>query len=221
MSDTGNPSPTPEPNPNPTPSDSPPQDPPLQDPPKEDVPKEPILGEDKPKEETAPEPFDPEKLAFPEGFQKDDEVFGEFTNVANEHKLTGPAAQQLLNLHAKAVQKATDQLMTQWDQQQETWKREVMADKEIGGDKLQEVRQTFAKVAENSELSDPEFKKALVFTGAGNNPAIIRTLYRWASRLSEGGSVQGNPPPRGQGQQTLGTAIYGPEGPHTGGPKLS
>lgn len=178
-----------------------------------------ILGEEK-KEEAVVEPFDPEKITFPEGFEKDEALFGEFTNVAKEHGLTGPAAQKLLDLAVKQAQAANQKLEAAWNKQQEAWQTEIKADKEIGGDKLEGMLQTFSKVANDSELSDPKFREALHMTGAGNHPAIVRTLARWAKALSEGGPVQGTPAAERRTPSTLGEAFY-PGGPHQGGPKLS
>ena len=168
----------------------------------------------------APEPFDAEKITLPEGLSKDDALFGDFTNLAKEHGLPMPVAQTLVDLAAKQVQAANQKLQASWDKQNSDWQAEVRADKEIGGDNLQGVLQTFSKVASDPELSDPKFREALAFTGAGNHPAIVRTLTRWAKALSEGGPVRGTPTAGTRQPSTLGEAIYGPSGPHTGGPRL-
>ena len=167
-----------------------------------------------------PAPFDVEKITIPEGLSKDDALFGDFANIAKEHGLTGSVAQTLVDLAAKQVQAANQKLQANWDKQNEDWQAEIRADKEIGGDKLAEVLQTFSKVASDTELSDPKFREALAFTGAGNHPAIVRTLARWAKALSEGGPVRGTPAAASRQPSTLGEAIYGPSGPHTGGPRL-
>jgi hypothetical protein len=169
----------------------------------------------------APEAFDPEKLALPEGMNKDDALWEDFTKLAKEHGLSGPAAQTMIDLAAKQVQSVSQKLQASWDKQNEDWQAEIKADKDIGGDKLNGTLQTFAKVASNPELSDPKFREALAFTGAGNHPAIVRTLARWAKALSEGGPVQGGPAGESRVPETLGQAFYGPNGPHVGGPRLS
>ena len=181
-----------------------------------EAPTESLLGE------VQPEPFDAEKITVPEGMSKDDALWSDFTNLATEHKLTGPVAQGLIDLAAKQVQAASQKLQASWDKQNADWQAEIRADKEIGGDKLNGTLQTFSKVASNPELSDPKFREALAITGAGNNPAIVRTLTRWAKALSEGGPVQGGPTTgTGARPQTLGEAFYGADGPHAGGPRIS
>ena len=180
-------------------------------------PNESVLGE----EPKAPlEAFDPEKLTLPEGITKDEALFGEFTNLAKEHGLAMPVAQNLLALAAKQSAAVSQKLQADWDKQNADWQAEIKADKEIGGDKLDGALQTFAKVANDPELSDPKLREALAFTGAGNHPAIVRTLVRWAKALSEGGPVRGAPA-TARAPGTLGEAIYGSGGPHVGGPRLS
>lgn len=167
------------------------------------------------------EPFDAEKITLPEGLAKDDALFGEFTNLAKEHGLAMPAAQTLLELAAKQSAAVSQKLQANWDKQNADWQAEIRADKEIGGDNLDGALQTFAKVASDPELSDPKLREALAFTGAGNHPAIVRTLVRWAKALSEGGPVRGAPTSSNRAPGSLGEAIYGSGGPHIGGPRLN
>jgi len=170
-------------------------------------------------------PFDAEKLTLPDGFDKSAEPFVEFMNLAKETGLSGEVAQKLVDFHLKHTQNASQALTESWEAQQEKWVGEVKVDKEIGN--IESLRQTIAKVADNTDLTDPEFRNALAFTGAGNHPAILRTLFRWAKALGEGSSIAGSPPARNANSAavneapSLATALYGPTGPHSGGPKLS
>ena len=170
-----------------------------------------LLGGAEAETETAPppEPFDPEAIKFPDGVTREEALFTDFTDIAKEHGLTGPAAQRLIDLAAKQLQTATQKQQAVWEQQNAEWQAQIKADKEIGGDKLTVVLQTFAKVASNPELSDPQFREALAATGAGNHPAIVRTLARWAKALSEGGPIQGGPAGSSRIPQTLGEVFYG------------
>lgn len=175
--------------------------------------------------EPAADPFDPEKLTLPDGFEAGAQ-FDEFKELAKEAGISGTHAQKMVALAATAMKANMDKVYGEWNETQTKWVSEVKADPELGGTKLDEVKQTISKLLDNSELSDPKFREALDFTGAGNNPAIIRTLYRWAQRLSEGGSVSGDPAARNPNgslsteRPGLAQAIYGPSGPHTGGPKF-
>jgi len=170
-----------------------------------------LLGDVAPEAESAPppDPFDPETIKFPDGVTREEALFNDFTDIAKEHGLTGPAAQRLIDLAAKQLATATQRQQAVWEQQNAEWQAQIKADKEIGGDKLPGTLQTFAKVASNPELSDPAFREALAATGAGNHPAIVRTLARWAKALSEGGPIQGGPAGSSRTPQTLGEVFYG------------
>lgn len=174
---------------------------------------------------TVPEPLDAEKLTVPDGIDTKGEAFTEFTGLAAELGITNEVAQKLIDYHHKHQTAASAALAASWQSTQDGWVAEVKADKEIGN--LDTLRQTIAKVADNPQLTDPGFKEALAFTGAGNNPAVLRTLYRWAQALGEGTSVIGGVPARQangalstSGPASLATAIYGANGPHKGGPNL-
>lgn len=205
-------SPTPSPESEPTPTPTPKEDPK----PNGDEPEaaSSLLGDE------GPEPFDPEKLTIPEGMKKDDPLFADFTNLAKEHQISAGAAQSFIDLAAKQTAAASQKLLAEWDKQQADWQAQVRGDKEIGGDKLAATLQTFSKVANDPELSDPGFREALAFTGAGNHPAVVKTLVKWAKALSEGGPVAGEPASTRSRPATIGEAFYGPNGPHSGGPRL-
>ena len=163
-----------------------------------------LLADDPPAAEPAgdpaPEPVEPEApaapdysaLKLPEGLAADDPLFTDFTAVAAEHKLTPEAAQSLIDkvlpgitkqiadLQAEPVRLATERLSE--------WTKTVMADPEIGGAKLAEVKTTVARAMASYGNPD-EIKAALNETGAGSNPVLIRWFNRMASALSEGSHV--------------------------------
>lgn len=171
-------------------------------------------------------PFDLEKITLPENFEKT-EAFTKFGELAAEHKLSLPAAQALFDLYHNEISERVKSDMSFWSTQQSKWLEEVQKDSELGGDKLPNVKQTVARVLDNTELSDPGFRAALDFSGMGSNPAVVRTLYRWAARLTEGGAVSGGDPPARNRDGSLASqrpapaqSLYGPDGPYTGGPKI-
>jgi len=182
-----------------------------------------LLGEAPPPAEPG---YDAGNLSLPDGFKAEGEGFDAFSALMKTSGASQKTAQELVDLYGKSITAALKSQMDDWHKQQGDWQREVQADPELGGSKLDVVRQTVSKVLDNPELSDPKFREALVFTGAGNHPAIIRTLYRWAKSLSEGGAVIGGAPDRGRDGSINGerpsaaTSLYGPGGPHSGGPNL-
>jgi hypothetical protein len=168
------------------------------------------------------DPFDESKLTLPEGFEKN-EGWTEFTNIAKNLKHAD--AQKLVSLASEAIAAREKSIAEYWQKTHGEWQKEIMADPELGGTNFETMRQTVSKVLDNPELSDPKMREALVLTGAGNHPAIVRTLFKWAKALSEGGSVAGNPPGRdaqgnaqGTGQRpSIADAMY-PGGPRNDGP---
>jgi hypothetical protein len=144
----------------------------------------------------APAAFDPEKITFPDGFTRDNESFGKFSEIAKAANLPLPVAQQLTDLYAQVSKAESEKNSSTWRTTLTGWETEVKADREIGGSNLDSVKTTVAKVLDNPALTDPKFREALEFSGLGSNPATIRTLFRWAKALTEGSAVQaGGPSP--------------------------
>lgn len=145
-------------------------------------------------EEKAATPVDVAKLSFPEELGKPDEtMLNEFANVAKSLNLSQEGAQQLADLHTKAIKAASEANTQLWAKTIETWENEIKSDPDIGGDKLKQHQTNFARV-----LADPRFHvdgviEALNTTGAGSNPAINRFIAKLVGALSEGGMVQGSP----------------------------
>lgn len=169
--------------------------------------------------------FDPEKLTLPEGFDRTEAnaPYTSFVSMAKEIGLSAGQAQKLVDFHLEHTKAASAALENQWTQTQDGWISEVKADKEIGN--IDTLRRTIGKLTSNAEFTDPKFEEALALTGAGNHPAVLRTLFRWAKALGEGKPTQGTPPPvQANGQSrpvTAAEAIYGPNGPASGGPNLA
>jgi hypothetical protein len=145
-----------------------------------------------PAKESATPEIDPKAFKLPEGVQADEAVLGEFAGVAKELGVNQEGAQRLVDLYAKQAKAEAVKPYEQWHAMQKQWQDEIKADPTIGGDKLEPALQRVAKVLDT--YGDPEVRKALSFTGAGNNPAIIRTLVKMADALSEGGPIAGAPP---------------------------
>ncbi|HEY9155579.1 MAG TPA: hypothetical protein VIM69_10630 [Opitutaceae bacterium] len=137
-----------------------------------------------------------ESIKIPEGFQVDEPTQTEFLGIMNNDKLSGAErAQQLIDLQAKFAQSQSDALTAAWETQQETWRNEVAADKDIGGDKLEPALADIKKVV--LEYGSPEVNDILTNTGAGNNIHVIKMMHKIAKALNEGtGHASGNPAPQ-------------------------
>lgn len=147
----------------------------------------------------------------------------EATAIFKELNLPQESAQRLVDFYGKNIKEAIQAPFDLWKQTQEVWIEELKSDPQIGG-KLDEVKTTVAKAID--DLGDPklakEFRDAMTFTGAGNNPAFVRAFYKFAQKLTEGSHVSGNKPsvhgqnPQGQGvPKTIAEAMY-PGGPKSG-----
>lgn len=134
-------------------------------------------------------------FAVPEGFTVDAEAMGKAKELFAGMNIPKEAAQQLLDMHAgqaaavaTAVSEANDKA---WKDLHAEWTATIEKDPDIGGAKLAGARATIAKVVDN--LGIPGLSEALKLTGADNNPAIVKALWKMAVPLSEGGHYGGKP----------------------------
>jgi hypothetical protein len=148
---------------------------------------------DKPADKPADAPkFDAAALKPPEGVEKfDDGTVEKIAPLAEKHGLTTEAVQDFVNLHFDILKQAAQAPYQAWNEMQTKWVDQVKADPELKD--TDAVAAAVGKVFDNPNYGDPEVRKALALTGAGNNPAIIRTFYRMAKALNEGGPVAAQP----------------------------
>lgn len=151
-------------------------------------------GEKKP--EGAPESYEfkaPEGVSFGEG------VIGAFSEVAKELNLSQDAAQKVLDKMAPAIQARQ---MEQIEAARNTWAEAAKADKEFGGEKLDENLATAKKAIDT--FGTPEFRALLNDSGFGNHPEVIRVFYRAGKAISEDRFVAGG----GEGARTDARRLY-------------
>lgn len=153
----------------------------------------------------APEAYEPFKL---EGdAQLDDAFLGTFKPLAKELDLPQAKAEKLAQLaQAESTRLATKfvtDLRASVDANAAKWENEVKADAELGGDKHAEVMAT-AKRAMDKFGSD-EFKTFLNETRLGNNPALLRLLYRVGKTISQDDVDPG----RAGGTRDAASVLYG------------
>lgn len=117
-----------------------------------------------------------------------------------ELNLTQDQAQRLVDIQAKRESAAAIAAQKAYTDMRAGWVSEIKADTELGP-KLDAVKATINKGLES--LGDPEltksFKAAMDLTGAGDHPAVVKALFKWADRVTEGSHVTGKgPSPHGQ-----------------------
>lgn len=158
-----------------------------------------LLNKDQKEAEAAKAP-DKYEFKVPEGFELDETVSKEASDLFKSMNLPQAAAQSLVDFYIKQTQAAVDAPLRMVQEQNDRWIDEVKADKDLGP-KIAQVRTTISKAIDG--LGDPilakDFRTAMDFTGAGNHPAFIKALYKLAQQVTEGGHVRGNgPSPGGQ-----------------------
>lgn len=153
-------------------------------------------GEQEKKPEGAPESY---AFKAPEGVSFDDGVIGAFSEVAKELNLPQDAAQKVLDKMAPVIQARQ---MEQFEAARNQWAEATKADKEFGGEKLDENLATAKKALDT--FGTPEFRALLNESGLGNHPEVIRVFYRAGKAISEDRFVTGG----GKGQQSDARRLY-------------
>lgn len=206
------PPPTPTPTPDPAkPADAPPPAPAPE--PKPDDKQPSLLNEKKdgkePDKAGPPEKY--EAFTLPEGYEFNPDKLADVHKVFKETGLNQTQAQSLVDFYSKELVDAEKAPYKLWEDTQQKWRDEIKLDPELGG-KLDQVKSSVARMIDG--LGDPklaaDFRQAMDFTGAGNNPAFIRAFYKLAQRMVEGGPAQGGgpTPPPGQKPASAAAAIY-------------
>jgi hypothetical protein len=124
----------------------------------------------------------PEKYEFkaPEGKIYDTETMSNFSEIAKELNLSQDAAQKLLDKMAPTI---AERQVQQVEAIRNEWAQAAQTDKEFGGDKLNE-NLVVAKKALDS-FGTPELRALLNESGLGNNPEVIRFMFRAGKAISE------------------------------------
>lgn len=139
------------------------------------------------------EPFAITQLTLPEGYTLPEEVGTAFADLINNGEMSPQErAQGLMDLYTKNAETqaaaAAEQQTAVWNDLNEKWRAESLA--------LPEFKDNPDATAGNLKQAliavgaDNEFFKALDLTGAGNHPAVMKTLLALAKPHMEGGSVK-------------------------------
>lgn len=196
----------------PTVSD-PPKETPAPEPSKDDKSKSMLSADDDEKKEApqAPVDFDPKTFKAPEGVEIAQETLGEFAKIINNKDLSrADLGNALLKMHSEALEAIAKAPYESFNNIRENWQKQVNSDKEIGTNFKETktvVSRALDKVFENAPEHKQAFYDALDITGVGDNPAVIRALYRMGKLIAEPGPAGGAKPP-GQQPESLAEAMY-------------
>jgi hypothetical protein len=133
------------------------------------------------KETTVPEKYE---FKMPEGVELDTAAAEEFSVLAKELKLDQATAQKVADIAAKMQQKQADAQA----QTVKGWAESSKADKEFGGDNLQQNLSVAQKAIDT--FGSSELKTMLKESGLGNHPEIIRFAFKAGKAISEDGFVK-------------------------------
>lgn len=128
----------------------------------------------------------PDKYEFnaPEGKNFSPEVLASFSEVAKELNLSQDNAQKVIDKIGNGLADKQAAMVTE---ARTAWVESAKADKEFGGDALEE-NLSVAKKALDTFGSD-ELKTLLKESGLGDHPEIIRVFYRAGKAISEDGRL--------------------------------
>lgn len=133
------------------------------------------------------------EIKVPEGAVIDEKQMTAFKEILADEKLsTSERGTKLAEMHAAAVKAAVEGPVTTWMNLQTEWQAKVKADPEMGGANYEGMTASIAKAID--EIGGKEAKairEAFVFTGAGNEPNIVRLMYRMSKAITEGKMVSG------------------------------
>jgi hypothetical protein len=133
------------------------------------------------------------EFSYPEGTTPPPaEELKPFTDLLNDARVAPETGQKLMDLYLAEQNKLIGRLETQaqatWTDTRKEWVDQIKADPELGGNRFQtaiglakEVIQRFG--GDEGQLT--ELRNVLNLTGAGDHPAVVRTLYRIGMALRE------------------------------------
>ncbi len=127
---------------------------------------------------------------MPEGVEVDKDLVDQFSPIAKEIDLSQASAQKLVSFFAGLRKAETETLQSDWSTKQDEWKKEVKADKELGGKDFEKnlgIANGFLK-----KYGTPELSKALGAMGVANHPEFVRLFLRAGKAIEDDTIISGN-----------------------------
>lgn len=123
------------------------------------------------------------KLELPEGVELDQAAVDAFGPLMNGAKFTQEQAQEFATAFAEFRQAEAQKQSEAFSNQLENWAKESESDKEFGGDKFEQSAKLAVQAVE--KFGTPELKQLMDDTGLGNNPEVVRFMYRVGKAIQE------------------------------------
>ncbi len=150
----------------------------------------------------------PEQYEFkaPEGREYDPGVLQAYSEVAKELNLPQEAAQKMIDKIAPLIEaRQVEQIQSV----KNDWAEAAKVDQEFGGEKLNENLAVAKKALD--KFGSPQLRTLLEESGLGNNPEVIRFMYRAGKAISEDtfvGGSKGNQKSGPKNFNDLASALY-------------
>lgn len=128
---------------------------------------------------------------LPDGVEVDAPTLDAAKALFAESKLPQEQAQKFVDFYQDKVTAAMQAPVKAWLDLNEQWTKDFKADKEIGGDRIKDTVAATAKAMR--KFGTPALHDALIMTGAGNHPEVIRFFARVGAASGEDSHVPSNP----------------------------
>ena len=102
---------------------------------------------------------------------------------AKSSELSAEQATAMLERDESLIQSKVDGDKAAFDQQAQTWKEEVLADADIGGQNWPAAKQHALHFT--TEVFGPEFAQMLIESKLGNHPGYLRGAVKFGERMAE------------------------------------
>jgi hypothetical protein len=149
-------------------------------------------------------------LKFQEGsvLAADQPLIKDFTELAKKENMSPELAQKVVDFAPKLSERIAQENQKVWNELNTNWQKEVKSDPEIGGKNWTMTEKNLAYVRDTYTASPEEnqaLKQALLLTGAGNNPVIVKWISRMAAQLAEPSTIpaKSGGSPKGSGASAL------------------
>lgn len=154
------------------------------------------------KKDEPPAALDPKDYKLdnlPEGITADDELVQAFLEGAAKGGMDNDSVNAVIGALAPKLAERLNAGAVAFKTLNEKWQADAVADPVIGGSKEKLEASMGVVVNAMNGLGLPaemvtDALRTFTFTGAGNNPSILRVMHAMASRLVEKTVVQGNGP---------------------------
>lgn len=150
---------------------------------------------------SVPETYEP--FTMPEGVELQPEVATDLTALAKDLGLTQEQAQKVADLGAKQGQRFVDAQAAAVEKARTTWREQITADKDLGGDNLNATLAAGKGALE--QFGTPELRTLLDESGLGDHPEVIRFFAKVGKATGNDKIVTGQPP---AGPQDAASKLY-------------